>query len=86
MNFILLKDKINKWLTFEHFVQALAVIFFCVHMAQMYVDYAIDWKQVFNGPITIFMFMLRWSSIVAAGFLIITPFYKGRTFNLYSSI
>ena len=86
MNLILLKDKINKWLTFEHFVQALAVILFCVHMAQMYVDYAIDWKQVFNGPITIFMVMLRWSSIVAAGFLIITPFYKGRTFNLYSSI
>ena len=83
---ILLKDKIKKWFTLEKIFQALAVILFGVHMAQMYVDYAIDDKQIFNGLTTILMIFLRWSSIVAAGFLIISPFYKGKTFNLYASI
>ena len=86
MTLILLKDKIKKWFTLEKIFQALAVILFGVHMAQMYVDYAIDDKQIFNGLTTILMIFLRWSSIVAAGFLIISPFYKGKTFNLYASI
>ena len=86
MALITLKDKIKKVLTLEHVFQGLAVILFCVHMGQLYVDYAIDWKQVFNGFTTILMIILRWSSIVAAGFLIVSPFYKGKTFNLYASI
>ena len=86
MNLVLLKDKIKKIFTVEHLFQALAAILFCVHMAQTFVHYAIDWRQVFNGLTTILMVLLRWSTLVALGFLIISPFYKGKTFSLYSSI
>lgn len=86
MALIILKDKIKKWFTLEKIFQALAVILFGVHMAQLYVDYAIDERQVMDGLSTIIIIFLRWASIVAAGFLIISPFYKGKTFNFYSSI
>ena len=86
MALILLKDKVKKLLTVERFFQLLAVILFCVHMGQLYTFYAIDWRQVLSGLDTILMIILRWSTMVAVGFLIISPFYKGKSFNLYSSI
>ena len=54
-------------------------------MGQLYVNYAIDYKQVFNGLTTILMIFLRWSTIVAVGFGIISPFHKGKTFNFYAA-
>ena len=86
MNLILLKDKIKNIFTVDHLFKALAVILFCVHIAQTFVHYAIDWRQVFEGLPTILMVLLRWSTLVALGFLIIGPFYKGKSFGLYSSV
>ena len=85
MNLVLFKDKIKKLFTLEHIVQALSVLLFISYMGQLYVTYAIDYKQVFNGLTTILMIFLRWSTIVAVGFGIISPFHKGKTFNFYAA-
>lgn len=83
---ILLKDKLRSWLTIERVFQFLALCVFGIHLAQMYVEYAIDERQVMSGLATLLMFVLRWASIVTAGFICIVPFFKGKTFNFYASI
>ena len=86
MNLVLFKSKLKKLFTLERIVQGLSVLLFISYMGQLYVNYAIDNKQVFNGLTTILMIVLRWSTIVAVGFGVIAPFHKGKTFHFYSSI
>lgn len=86
MALINLKNKIKNWFKVDRIFQFFALGLFCVYLAQLYVAYAIDTRQVLNGLATLLMFILRWLTIVTVGFVVIVSFFKGRTFRLYASI
>ena len=71
--------KISSFFTIDNIFKVLAFSLFCVYLAQMYVGYDIDKKQVLNGFMTVFMLFLRWSTIVTVGFAVIVPFFGGKT-------
>ena len=86
MTLITLKDKIKNLVTLENVFKFLAACLFCVYMAQMYVAYAIDERQVLSNLDTIIIIFLRWATIATTGFLVISPFYNGKSFNILSAI
>ena len=83
MALISLKEKLKRFFTIDRLFQVLALGLFGVYLGQMYVDYAIDIRQVMNGLATVLMFLLRWLTIVTVGFVVIVSFFKGRTFRLF---
>ena len=77
-------EKVKNWFSIDRIFQFLGLCLFGVYLAQLYVDYAIDNRQVLNGLATLLMFILRWSTIVAVGFAVVVSFFKGRTFRFYA--
>ena len=71
--------KIKNWFSIDRLFQFFALALFGIYLAQLYVNYAIDNRQVLNGLATLLMFILRWSTIVAVGFAVVVSFFKGRT-------
>lgn len=68
----------KKVFSIENVFKLIALTLFVTYGLQLYVKYAIDVIQVLPTAKTVFIIILRWSTIVTVGFAIVTTFFGGK--------